>query len=142
MAFFWELKLELHVSNATLTACQTSGEFGCVPGWGLNDGGAEDNAESLSDPDKSCSTNERRKCWFSEKVLTPQLISSTSMNFPTTVLHLQKKPIQIISHQSKNFKRYSPSSYNTASRFGHLIFVHAFRVAENLEKNKQKNVAN
>lgn len=38
----------------TLTACQTSGEFGCVPGWGLNDGGAEDSAESLSDPDKSC----------------------------------------------------------------------------------------
>lgn len=36
-----------------LTACQTSGEFGWVPGWGLNDGGAEDKAESLSDPDKS-----------------------------------------------------------------------------------------
>lgn len=36
-----------------LTACHTSGEFDCVPGCGLSDGGAEDNAESLSDPDKS-----------------------------------------------------------------------------------------
>lgn len=36
-----------------LTACQTSGEFDCVPGCGLSEGGADDNAESLSEPDKS-----------------------------------------------------------------------------------------
>lgn len=44
-----------------LTVCQTSGEFDCVPGCGLNDGGADDNAESLSLPDKSfCMQRENR----------------------------------------------------------------------------------
>lgn len=36
------------------TACQTSDVLDCVPGCGLNDGGADDNAESLSEPDESC----------------------------------------------------------------------------------------
>lgn len=36
------------------TACQTSDVLDCVPGCGLSDGGADDSAESLSDPDESC----------------------------------------------------------------------------------------
>lgn len=39
---------------AELTACHTSDEVECVPGCGLSDGGADESAESLSDPDKSC----------------------------------------------------------------------------------------
>lgn len=37
-----------------ITVCHKFGEFGHVTGCGLNEGGADDNAESVSDDDVCC----------------------------------------------------------------------------------------
>lgn len=84
-----------------------------MPGWGLSDGGADDSAESLSDPDESYAHTRTHTHNFTWKSLKIVILVTPFIRYAV------------------RYHSILPSTYSTVNRFERSLFRREFRVAAN-----------